>query len=457
MNFRKCIVVGVILILVSMIIPLMNQKNAAGENNIDVSINLVGLPPRVHSAGYPIIVAGVWHDLLVYKHNFDNVQIKLYKGSNEPIDKNETNFYFWEYNQTFQGSENYIDISKCVNSADMFKFRVGLHISVEQGLWTMALFSNDEFIETKTIFVEAFRPGVSFYSPDIRLRVEPFTVTIVSSETQNLKVSMSNDGNVPMNFSVTFESFSNSASMTGVGEITNPNNMSGHYVKFYANNLKPGIIKINSTISASPQHIINASFINLIPSFGTTFRFEVYVGRAGYEIEPFGNIVVQYPKEVPMNHTETRDIAVYITGLESQLEFTVSNIKLKGVKLNDVVKETKSSISIPASENKENVVKFTVNANRPEVQAQIKLNVKDITTSVSKMFIINIPVGPKNTTANIEPTQQNDSTPAILFLAVSMIALVGIMGFVVIRKKSMDKKKRRKKKKGLGEDKVRVR
>jgi hypothetical protein len=450
MNFRKGIGICFILLLITSALPILNEKNASAETNVDFSINLVGLPPRFNIAGYPVIVSGVWHDLLVYKHNLGSIQIRLYKGSNEPVDKNETNFYFWEYNETFQGSVNYIDISKCSNTADKFKFRIGLHISVEQGLWTMAFFSNNEFLETKTILVEAFRPGVSFYSPDIRLRVEPFTVATVSSESQNLKVSMSNDGNVPMNFSVVFESFSNSASMTGVGEITNPNNMSGHYVKFSANNLKPGIIKINSTISAYPQHVINASFINLIPSFGTTFRFEVYVGRAGYEIEPFGNIVVQYPKEVPMNHTETRDISVYITGSESQLEFTVSNIKLKGVKLNDAVKDTKSAISIPASESKENKVKFTVNANRPEVRAQIKLNVKDLTTSVSKTFIINIPVGPRNMTANIEPAQQNDSTPAMLFLAVSIIALVGIMGFVFIRKKSKEKRKRRKKKHGLG-------
>ncbi len=452
MNFRASIVVAVAALLLSSALLLApeNEHRVSAQANMTVTMNIVGLPPRNHASGAPVLVSGIWHDLTVTKQeDTKSVKIEIYKGGNLPVTKNETNYYYFEYNDTFQGSEKYIDIPNCAKTGNELKFRIGLHISVDQCVWSMAIFADGEFVETKAVFVEALHPAVSFYSPDIRLRVEPFTVATVSSEAQNLKVSMSNDGNVPMNYSVEFESFSSSASMTGVGEVTNPNNMSGHFVKFSANNLKPGIIKINSTISACPQLMINASFINLIPAFGTTFRFEVYIGRAGYEIEPFSNIVVQYPREVPMNHSETRDISVYITGSESQLEFSVTNIKLKGVKLNDASKGTKDVISIPSSEKKENVIKFTVNANRPEIKATIKMIIKDMTTAVSKPFTINIPVGPRNITGGEETTTQTDSTPAMLFLVVSMAAIGGIMGIFAIRKKVKDKKKaaRRKKRK----------
>ena len=96
---KKSLVLYIFLISIIVFIPF-NSIIGSAENST-FTINLMQEEPMIKDGKY-VIVAGIWHDITIDSDmaGYENILLKLFKAYDELVEKNETNYYQWEFHKT---------------------------------------------------------------------------------------------------------------------------------------------------------------------------------------------------------------------------------------------------------------------------------------------------------------------------------------------------------------------
>src|SRR6056297_2841414 len=137
--------------------------HANGDVTVDISI--IGQYPQFDNQR-PIIVAGVWHTISFNEvTDFTNeATLTMYQGSSIPTDKDNTNYYQWEYNPANDNpwqpinsyAEGTIKNSHCQKFSDGITFCMGIPDHLPDVISYSEQWMLELTISKNTVFKESF-------------------------------------------------------------------------------------------------------------------------------------------------------------------------------------------------------------------------------------------------------------------------------------------------------------
>jgi len=337
MNKKNCLIIATLLTIGAM--PFFPSVSAQDETI--VNIHMVDEVARTHFDN-PAIVAGIWHYINVTPEdqNFQNLDIKFYKGSSMPGVKNESNYYEWKYNKNAAdpwtdlkeyGGYSYINADQSQKKDDTYCFCLGVKDTwpntdeyfYHYENWTLKIYKDTTEIYSTDIVLEKPTIGLSKGHDDtLNFQVDPFSAGRDLSAKDNerdMYFTIGNPGNVPLDILVDYPGYNDIASVTNSNKKLSVKDTFDHYVTINSKSWKPGILTIpGDVIGTIPDNlIIPTAQVTFNNSFQTNAAvLEISVGHSNYTIEPIpgSNIVFQYQKDLKVNENDIKDTIVYISG-----------------------------------------------------------------------------------------------------------------------------------------------
>ncbi len=374
---RKTIIV---IILAMMIIGGLPVKPAHGAiDNFEIS--LAGEDPRF-SGGYPIIVAGIWHNLdFSLPSTSNNVTVFLYEGSALPTVKNETNFYQFHYDgSTWEDLEysDYISPTNCALLGSLYSFYIGLHATAVEGSWTLEIFSNGVEEHSSIVLVEMPRAGISFSGPSFYFDIEPYQSISLSTydpadSSGSSYFTTSNTGNIPMEFEFTYDIYDNLLSTSNSTGIRHLGEQSRHYIDLQAQAWSPREFTIKGIITGEPNMLVTPETTAYILSPTASFNIILKVARPDFEIFQMDGLVVQYKSMVMAEHNDEVDLDLYVTGTnDSHLSVSTTDLTLIKIFKNDV-ETLERPVYVSFSEDVETHLLVTIECSESPSENQVSM------------------------------------------------------------------------------------
>lgn len=329
----------------------------------------------------PVIVAGVWYYVnITMDQSVDELSLRCYKGITLSMgDKNETNYYEWNYDKNNAIAWNdisgygikYIQPDLCKNTNTVYSFCIGLKDFMPNIIgyyenWTVEISTDGTTVHSVSIVVEKPKTGISLSKPSsIIFHVDPFT--IMDAQGDNF-FKIGNIGNVPLNVNFNNELYSD-VEITDVNKKFLPAETVAHYVTIHSRSWPPGIKKIDIQLNGSyPQSYFVDT--NATVTLYTSFIIDVpqliiYVGHSNYRIDEIQGtgITFQYIEKLTMYEGEIRDINAYVSGNGAvTVEVWADEKNISALRLYEGNTETRSPISFTSTNASERTIVATIKA-----------------------------------------------------------------------------------------------
>ncbi|MEM3341826.1 MAG: hypothetical protein QW728_03955, partial [Thermoplasmata archaeon] len=270
----------------------------------------------------------------------------------------------------------------------------------------------------------------------------PFSAGMAVSNLQNnSNITVINQGNVPLKVTATFSAFESSFTFGGVSAITPPSNRTYHWITFNYSSMKPGLYEVDILLNATVLALSNMSYINIIPSLSSSGKFRIRVGYDNLELIPLGNLTLQYPKITSLNFSETRDIAIYISGSESKLEWGYNNIGILSVRKG--TEGIESGVILPETADKEWKIIFSIKAIKSDVTGVVNLVLKEIISAKTLQAQMQFNVGPSNISNQNPSSGSRGRTFITIFIIFSILTAAGAAGYFTFKKKKRDEDRKK--------------
>ena len=328
MGIRYCIIV--IAIFIFGLFPLSSSVTA--DDELSLSINMLEEPARMRFDS-PVIVAGVWHNIIVSLEEQPATKIDLifYKGTSIPAigNRDVSNYYEWKYDiNTLEWTDEseydytFVNTEYCEKTGSTYTFCVGVSDTLPDILdyyenWTLEIYSDTSKIQSENVILEKPLIGLSRTHADIiRLYVDPFTEKEIVGDDYFIG---GNVGNIPLTISVDYGTYNNIIEVSNTSQLLTSDSTSRHDITMESESWRPGILEIPGSISgAIPDFLI---ITTAVITFETNItinaaNLEIHIGHSNYKIQPISgtNIVFQYEENLEMNEGEKKDIIVFISG-----------------------------------------------------------------------------------------------------------------------------------------------
>ena len=434
----------ILLLLLLFLIYFSHFTSSQSSSLTKITINIPGELPQYNETGVQKWISGIWHYVnITLNSNIQKLTLVLYKGSNIPVTHDITNYYEWEYD-----NGNWVDIeygeyivkNKCSHENSFYSFYIGINKdaivnNMSSETWNLNILDeNGQIIETVNIVVEKYRLGIASRSPEIEFYVNPFTtINLTSSHPFGIE----NIGNVPLNISVTYGSFSDKFSTTNFTRYLHVNQTTWHYLIFHVKNLPPGKKKITGYVDGS----IPSEYI--IPVGATAELFasvrisEPYVtllvGHSGYELyeSPTKEITFQYMETLNMKYNEIRNITVYLYGNATvSMKIWTENITLLNIfSGNKTIGDQPFSINVTDTSEYQVIIQVKASIENITAYLHYKITVENET----KTFVTRINVSPKP--PEVEKPYDKTLITAIVIISIMIVVGYSIYNYIRYRRK----------------------
>jgi hypothetical protein len=359
----------------------------------------------------PVLVAGIWHYVnITMDQSVDELSLRCYKGITLSAgDKNETNYYEWNYDKNNASVWNdingygitYIQSDLCQNTNTVYSFCIGIkdfmpNIVGYYENWTMEISMDGTTVHSVSIVVEKPKTGISLSKPSsILFHVDPFT--IMDAQGDNF-FKIGNIGNVPLYVDFNNEMYSD-IEITDINKKFLPAETVAHYVTVHSRSWPPGFKKIDIQLNGSyPQSYFVDT--NATVTLYTAFIIDVpqlviYVGHSNYRIDEIQGtgITFQYIEKLTMYEGEIKDINAYVSGNGVvTVEVWADEKNISALRLYDGNTETLSPISFTSTNTSERTIVATVKA-LGEGKIGI-LTYRVSSNGITKTYTTQITIGP---------------------------------------------------------------
>ena len=308
-----------------LIISFFTHISVAVDTNInDLEITIPTSDPMT-KYGKQVWIRGIWHSC-----NFSidiassKITLVFYYGDNLLLftEKNETNFYQWEFNNGIwsdnEYDSDYIEEDYCINIDGLYSFYIGIDQAAFLGNWTLTIFVADQEIDSYQIYIEQAVTSLGLRTIPVSFRVEPF---LINNYFPDENITMENLGNVPLSITANYGSYDDVFSTLDDDVIIKPGESKKlHLLIQSKSSWHPNTITVTSTevsINGKVKGIIPPkNIVNLIEStISIGLPIIITVVHSGYELRnPSGEISFQYIENFDIFYNEVRTINAFLSG-----------------------------------------------------------------------------------------------------------------------------------------------
>jgi len=365
--------------------------------NSTFTVNIIQEEPIIKDGKY-VMVAGIWHDISITGDisDYEIIKLTIFKEFDEPLEKNVTNYYQWEYQKT--GSEQwnsntdygeeYIDLEGCFQTGNQLSFRVGVQDVLPDEIfaqqeWIIQINTDATLLHEEAILIEKPTRGFAKSHGDhIAFNIDPFTEMQTQASDY---IILKNTGNVPLFVRVTYEGLDDYLDFSHNDNIISPDDKQQYQLLLDSPLWQPQKIVQQGIATAQvlSEYIVGGESSGIAVSLQTAFiidvpQIDIFVGHSDYILENLFDktgFSFQYKKSITMQEGDSETVRAYISGDGSgKISITVDDsLILESINLDDSLvnspftilstndKEQKISIQIKSiSENKNGKIHYMI-------------------------------------------------------------------------------------------------
>jgi len=424
---------------------MINTPLHANED-VTVDISIIGQYPQFDNER-PIIVAGVWHTISFNEvTEFTNeATLTMYQGVSIPTDKDNTNYYQWEYNPANDNpwqpinsyAEGTIKNSHCQKFSDGITFCIGIPDHLPDVISYSEQWMLELTISKNTVFKESFsleKPTKGFaksHGDYISFSVDPFSQMKSSASDY---VTLKNTGNVPLNISINYKQLDNLLTYSDSSSQIPAHSKQNYKLVLNSLSWKPQQIQQRGTATASVSsyYLLDQDVSGTAISLQTALVLDVptiniFVGHNNFEIttlDPVTGFSFQHQRMISMHEGETRILNAYLSGDGSATVSVNTNDNITLLQITKNGEQTEFPITVISSNAEEQVISLKIKALSENKDGIISYSVE--TEDGTKTFTTRINVGPPAVTEEPSPIV-GVTSPVTLVVLLALILAAGYM------------------------------
>ncbi len=390
-------------------VGVLTPATASASEGVSLILQMPGEGPILNSEGKPVMVAGVWHDLVVSLETPVQAGLILEASAVGSQGEGMGNHYLWERDETNDTWSEplygfFLESESSSSEGQVVTFRLGVDATALPGRWELAVVKDGTSLGLYEFEVREARIGYGLSSADLSFRAEPFKEAEILSEDSGQYVRIINQGNVPLRLSATFDRLQNRISLVNPTDIAHVSDDIKYFFKLELDPRPPQIINVQGVSRVEAMYLIpSPGSSQIVPAIEGEFGLKVIVGRSGYTVGTVGNVVFQTIDGVRAAFGSLVTWQVYLTGdQEVSLQVDVVGAQLLGVL------QGEDLLSLPAvlrpTPNAELPLTIQVRTTVPSVLAEILYTLTVLDTGEVSIYKTTIDVGPRPASPTLQPS-----------------------------------------------------
>ncbi len=373
---------------------------ASASEGFEVDLQMPGEMPLQNGQGQPVWIAGVWHDLsLTLESPIQDVLSIEASAIGIPAGGVDSH-YRWERNEQTDTWTDllyglFIQPELSQSTGNQVVFHVGIDAAAVAGTWSIVVIQDGAFVGDQSIEVRTPKMAFGVSSADFNLRGEPFQGVELFSEDRNQYLRIINNGNVPLRLSVTFDRLQSRLRLINPSDVVHVHSEVKYFISANLDPRPPQIVEVKGIArvevnGAIPSH--GAS--QIVPALESVFDLKVVIGRSGYTVQAFGNVVFQTLDTIQADYSSIVTWNVFLTGDEDvAVDVEVTGARLVGVFQGETPLTLPATLNPPA--NAELALTVQVSADLPSTWAEVVFTLELPRTGEVQLFRTSIIVGPR--------------------------------------------------------------
>ena len=379
---------------------LFGLAPASASEGFEVALHMPGEMPLRNAQGQSVWVAGVWHDLSVSLESSVQETLVIEASALGVPGGGIGSHYKWERDeQTDTWSDLlyglFIRPELSRSTGDEVVFHLGLDAAAVPGAWSIVLTQDGALVGDQSIEVRSPRMAYGVSSADFNLRGEPFKGVELFSEDRNQYLRIINSGNVPLRLSVTFDRLQSRLRVVNPSDVVHVHSETKYFVSANIDPRPPQIVEVNGIARVEVSGRIPSSGASqILPALESEFDLKVVIGRSGYTVQAFGNVIFQTLDTLRADYNSIVTWDVFLTGDEDvAVDVGITGARLVGAFQGD------TPLTLPAllrpSSNSELALTLQVRADQPSTWAEVVFALELPRTGEVQLFRTTIIVGPR--------------------------------------------------------------
>ncbi|MCJ2532076.1 MAG: hypothetical protein LN413_07250, partial [Candidatus Thermoplasmatota archaeon] len=379
---------------------LFGLAPASASEGFEVGLQMPGEVPFHNGQGQPVWIAGVWHDLSLTLESAVQDVLSVEASAIGVPGGGVGSHYRWERNER---NDNWTDLlygffiqpEFSQSTGNQVVFRVGIDAAAVAGTWSIVVIQDGAFVGDQSIEVRTPKMAFGVSSADFNLRGEPFQGVELFSEDRNQYLRIINDGNVPLRLSITFDRLQSRLRLIKPSDVVHVNSEVKYFVSVNIDPRPPQIVEVNGIARVEVSGLIpSPGAAQIVPALESTFDLKVIIGRSGYIVQVFGNVVFQTLNSLRADYGSVVTWDVFLTGDENvAVDVEVTGARLVGVFQGETPLTLPATLSPPA--NAELALTVQVSADLPSTVAEVVFTLELPRTGEIRLFRTSIIVGPR--------------------------------------------------------------
>jgi hypothetical protein len=440
---RKRIVLYVLLLGLLSIISSIPQTISA--DNVLLTVNIIGEEPVIKDDKF-VLIAGIWHDISIQTElsTYNKIALTIYKQNDDLMEKNETNYYQWIFQQsnsfsalnTLNYTAEYIDVDSCTKDEDTLVFRVGVQDVLPDEIFAqqewMIQISGDStpLLQEEIILEKPTRGFAKSHGDHLSFNVDPFTEMQTQASDY---IILKNTGNVPLFVKLSYAGLDDYLTFSQNNNIISPKDQQHYQLLLTSSSWQPQRIAQEGVANAEvlTEYIIGGESSGVAVSLQTAFiidipQVDIFVGHSDYMLENlFGDkgLAFQYKQSITMEEGETETVHAYISG-EGTGKMTITvddSLILESVTLND--NDISSTFNFESTNEKEQHLAVQIKAKSEDNNGKIHYTIESDgqIKRFSTTVYVQAPTIPDDTLIT------TGTSPITIFVLIGVIIAAGFM------------------------------
>ncbi|MFQ5552840.1 MAG: hypothetical protein ACE5EW_03890, partial [Thermoplasmata archaeon] len=373
---------------------------ASASEGFELDLQMPGETPLRNGLGQPVWIAGVWHDLSLTLESPIQDVLFIEASAVGIAGSGIDNHYRWERNEQ---TDTWTDLLYGLfirpefsrSAGNQVVFHVGVDATAVAGTWSIAIVQDGAVVGDRSIEVRTPRMAYGVSSADFNLRGEPFQGVELSSEDRNQYLRIINNGNVPLRLSVTFDRLQSRLRLINPSDVVHVHSDTKYFLSADIDPRPPQIVEIRGIARVEVSGLIPSQGASqIVPAFESDFDLRVIIGRSGYTVQAFGNVVLQTLDAIQADYDSIVSWRVFLTGDEDvAVDVGVTGARLVGVFQGETPLNLPATLRPPA--NAELALTIQVRADLPSTWAEVLIALELPRTGEIQVYRTSIIVGPK--------------------------------------------------------------
>jgi hypothetical protein len=382
---------------------------ASASEGLEIGLQMPGETPLTNAQGQPVWVAGIWHDLSLTLDSPIQETLAIEASALGVPGGDIGSHYKWERNEQSDAWSDLLygpfirpELSR--STGDEVVFRLGIDAAAVAGAWSIVVTQDGALVGAQTIEVRTPRMAYGVSSADFNLRGEPFKGVEIFSEDRNQYLRISNNGNVPLKLSVTFDRLQSRLRVVNPSDVVHVRSDTKYFLSVDIDPRPPQIVEVSGIARVEVSGLIpSPGASQIVPALESDFDLKVIIGRSGYTVQAFGNVVFQTLDSLRADYGSIVTWNVFLTGDEDvAVDVGVTGAQLVGMFQGD------TPLTLPAllrpSANSELALTLRVLAETPSTRAEVVFALELPRTGEVQLFRTSIIVGPKPAPGPLPPS-----------------------------------------------------